>query len=491
MLLSSLCSSALPHKEMLKVVVKLDNFMQCPTCDDLLGPKMHRVWTMLLHYYRSGPLEISFAEQILQDDNGIGSSEVLEAALAELRKEPATTVHEYQKACAERIKSFKNDREGDFIRIYWQILNDGYTDKKSKKVYKGVGAAVQWLNEQQHIVSVESEFGMIPPAQPHQWLVPGLIPRSGVSFFFGSGGVGKTTVMLDTLQRIYEQRPVFDFYDVTEQKPKTFKTLYIYGDKSSQWFSDYYLHRFQGDWLKNLSWIFPVDRKFHKLEPYELRGYIQTSAAELCVVDTFASIAGLKRENDNTEVGDYMLDLVGVAAETSCNIILLDHPRKRGRNKDGSFQALGADDLCGGSAKNRFAAMSLIIDNKFQGSTVRDSCGYIHLGKAGIITGFPGEIHFDISADGVHYSATEMSIEDRKEMSAKMSAVLNFIPVDTPIKKANIVTAASASMSESTVKRELSKLLEENKIEKTGHGLYKRVEIKELEDNDGLTTGGF
>lgn len=467
-ILSSLCSK-IDRKVMLKEFARFEAMVtQAP---EILKdhPALKAGLEILLPIFKECELTKESAEEMVRNNTKDFGIDV-ESVLALLKDEPAKTDSEFVADIRCLVRDFVISHETFILQTYHKIVYEGWTDKKGKHWY-GVDQALRWFEQQRHYLGVDTAFGQIPTAQPHQWIVTGLLPRSGVLFFFGSGGVGKTTVVLDTLRSIYQKGHIMGFYDVDPGFMNE-RCLYIYGDKSAQWLSDHYLHRFPGEWLKNIDWIFPLDLKKDTIQPDELKAYIQRNKTAICVIDTFASISSIRKENDNVEVGRWMLALTSVACETGCCIIVLDHPRKRGRNKDGSFQALGADDLCGASAKNRFAAMSLIIDNKFQGQCVKDSCGKIHLGKTGIITGFPGEIHFDIETNKINYTACEMTTTERKEMSETMAKILSARPAGTDVKVAELKKSLP-DISDRTLERNLSKLVETGHVAKVSRGTYK------------------
>lgn len=146
------------------------------------------------------------------------------------------------------------------------------------------------------------------------WLIEGIIPKGKLTMLYGTGGVGKTSLLLSFAHELWDKYKIW-YWD-TEDNSQDMRQL-AYGWTLSDNFMIGCPENENGE--------------EYMPDPDKLKGFIKDSIEEygwnLIFIDPITAL-GIKKAEDNQEVRRVLQPLQSVAAETGCAIVGLHHTRK-------------------------------------------------------------------------------------------------------------------------------------------------------------------
>lgn len=289
--------------------------------------------------------------------------------------------------------------------------------------------------------------------QDTQYLVDQLIPENALILLSGPPKeAGKTTFCIHLAKALTEGlsflgKPVeeTDVLFMTEQPPSSFRSEYLFEhglDESERLHCLYQNRALHYDWeeLINAS----ADEA-------------QKTGADLLVVDTFLSFAGLSggEENASGPVKDALTQIRKACSSNDMSVIVVHHDRKSGGSVidagrgSSAFQAIPDQILNLTKADNSYA------------SSVRE------LKSAGRFAEIPSRQLISLEENGyvlVDCSETDLSDEIRKLLPTTPEKALRVGKV------ADSLAQKGLGKSESTVRRKLKELVESDDVKQVGDG---------------------
>ncbi len=193
-------------------------------------------------------------------------------------------------------------------------------------------------------------LGIVDPTtikiEPINWIWDGMLARGKVHVLAGSGGRGKTTLML----AIAAQLSRGGSFPNSSATFASSSVIYISGEDSV---SDTLMPRFLaagGDRTRFFATGNPVNRnnKYFSIvdDIEELRSYIQSVRALALMIDPVAAFCGRGTDNNSaTDIRLIMATLQDLASSTGVAIVLLTHlvkPRGDGRDSQMVYRVLGS-----------------------------------------------------------------------------------------------------------------------------------------------------
>ena len=153
-----------------------------------------------------------------------------------------------------------------------------------------------------------------------KWLIPGLLPSSGVTILGGVAGVGKSTLAYDVAGAV-----IYGEKFLTETPSKTGKVLFCVSDEPSPFIQDKLVNR---SIVNNFNLLLDWDvSQWHELEDS-----VDKERPSLIIMDSFASIHREPNfDENNTQAKNTIYKLNALSDKYNIPILLIHH---LGKNKE-------------------------------------------------------------------------------------------------------------------------------------------------------------
>lgn len=166
-----------------------------------------------------------------------------------------------------------------------------------------------------------AEF-MILESEGLQWLIPGLLPQTGITILAGFPGVGKTTLAYDSAASI-----LFGDEFLGETPTKLGKVLFVCSDELPAYIQDKFVNR---GIFGSTNWQILLDWDISQIS--ELEKHLEDFRPDLVIIDSFASIHKDEAFDENSSKADKGIrKLEALVNRYSTAAILIHHA---GKNKE-------------------------------------------------------------------------------------------------------------------------------------------------------------